>query len=103
MCQTAETLRRLHQLLVAHHLMLQQQLGLLEYLYCTKQPKRTIVIISCKGVFPVNSENMFAFSDSQLNIMVLRKAMRKISMADSNLVSDIYYKDSRKQLVKGYF
>lgn len=74
MCQTAETPHRLHQLPVAHHSMLQQQLGLLEYLYCTKQPKRTIVI-SCIGVFPVNFENMFAFSDSQVNIMVLRKSM----------------------------
>jgi len=74
MCQTAETPHRLHQLLVARHLMFQQQLELLEYLYCTKQPKRTIVI-SCVEGFPINSENMFAFSDSQLSVMVLRKSM----------------------------
>jgi len=61
MCQTAETPHRLCQLLDAHHLMFQQQLGLLEYLYCSKQPKR-IIVISCIGAFPVNSENGFAFN-----------------------------------------
>jgi len=61
MCQTAETPRCLRQLLVAHHLMFQQQLGLLEYPYCSKQPKRTTVI-SCIGVFQLILEIGFSVS-----------------------------------------
>ena len=44
-------------------LMFQQQLGPLECLYCSKQPKR-IIVISSIGCFLVNSKNKFAFSTS---------------------------------------